>query len=239
MGIVSRNVYGRFASLKGEFEAEGLTREEVASEALFAARHGLDYLVKIGGCEAKSDIVYLQQIGVTSLVAPMVETPFAMSKYMDMLPPEVFHHIGVTIETFTAVENIDAILDMGKLLTDVTIGRSDLTASFGGSGVECSGTIERVKITARAAKARGLKVTMGGSVSARTRDYLQTDSELRGLLDFIETRKAVIAIDSFVKPGALEAAIEAELDLLRLRSVVLTRRGAEAKGRVEKMLERL
>jgi hypothetical protein len=34
--------YGTFASLKVEFEAEGLTRVDVAAEALFAARHGLD-----------------------------------------------------------------------------------------------------------------------------------------------------------------------------------------------------
>lgn len=38
-----------FARIKGEFEAEGLSRLEVAAEALFASRNGLDYLVKIGG----------------------------------------------------------------------------------------------------------------------------------------------------------------------------------------------
>ena len=46
--------FSRFASLKGEFEAEGLNRVEMAAEAIWAARRGLDYLVKIGGCEAKS-----------------------------------------------------------------------------------------------------------------------------------------------------------------------------------------
>ena len=74
--------FTRFASLKGEFEAEGLTRQDVAAEALFAARNGLDYLVKIGGCEAKSDIFYLADLGITSIVAPMIESGFAMRKYM-------------------------------------------------------------------------------------------------------------------------------------------------------------
>ena len=56
---------------------------------------------------------YLRRIGVTSIVAPMIESPFAMEKYMEMLPAGAFHHIGVTIETFHAVERIEAILDAG------------------------------------------------------------------------------------------------------------------------------
>ncbi len=233
------DIYSRFVSLKGEFEAEGLTRDEVAGEALFAARKGLDYLVKIGGCEAKSDIVFLQQVGITSLVAPMVETAFAMKKYMAMLPDGAFHHIGVTIETFTAVENIEAILDAGVKLTDVTIGRSDLTASFGGAGVNCAETIEKVKIVARAGKARGLEVTMGGSVNAETRALLRADQELTELLSFIETRKAIMPSAGFVQDGALEAAIDAEVDLLMLRSAILNVRGGEASDRVGTLRKRL
>ena len=34
--------YSYFYSLKGEFEAEGSTRQNIAAEALFAARNGLD-----------------------------------------------------------------------------------------------------------------------------------------------------------------------------------------------------
>ncbi|MCA3580007.1 MAG: hypothetical protein IOD08_22305, partial [Bradyrhizobium sp.] len=165
----------RFASLKGEFEAEGLSREEIASEALFAARRGLDYLVKIGGCEAKSDIDFLCRMGMTSVVAPMIESAFAMRKYQDMIPEGRFDHIGVTIETISAVERVEAILDAGRHLTDVTIGRSDLTASFDGTGVDSPETIAHVKTVARAARARGLAVTMGGSVNAKTRAVLQND----------------------------------------------------------------
>jgi hypothetical protein len=64
--------YRFFTSLKGEFEAEGLTQIDVAAEALIAARQGLDYLVKISGAEAKSDVFYLADIGITSLECPMV-----------------------------------------------------------------------------------------------------------------------------------------------------------------------
>jgi hypothetical protein len=209
--------FSRFASLKGEFEAEGLNRVEMAAEAIWAARRGLDYLVKIGGCEAKSDVDYLQKLGIHSLVAPMIESPFAMSKYMDMLPDGAFDHVGVTIETFYAVERIEQILDAGTKLTNVTIGRSDLTASFGGSGTNCPETLEKTLKVARAAKARGLEVTMGGSVDATTRQIMREGHELASLLDAVETRKIVMPIATFIQDGTFEDSIKAECELLEIR----------------------
>lgn len=209
--------FTRFASLKGEFEAEGLNRTELAAEAIWAARRGLDYLVKIGGCEAKSDVEYLQKLGIRSVVAPMIESPFAMSKYMAMLPEHAFYHVGVTIETFHAVDRIDDILDAGSKLTNVTIGRSDLTASFGGNSTNSPETLKMTLEVARAAKARGLEVTMGGSVDARTRQILREGHELATLLDAVETRKIVMPISTFVQDGTFEDSIQAECELLEIR----------------------
>ncbi|WP_165611194.1 aldolase/citrate lyase family protein [Sphingomonas jatrophae] len=231
--------YGRFASLKGEFEAEGLSREEIAVEVIFAARRGLDYLVKIGGCEAKSDIDYLRRLGVTSLVAPMIESGFAMSKYRDALPAGHFKHIGVTIETITAVDRIEEILDAGSHLTDVTIGRSDLTASYGGEGVDSPRTIEMVKVVAKAARARGRHVTMGGSVNVKTLHLLREDAELAGLVDYVETRKVIMKSSDFVQDGTLEAAIAAELELLDLRTGPMESALGKATKRATQIRERL
>ena len=204
-----KNTFG-FVSLKGEMEAEGLCQIQVAREAILAAKNQLDYLIKIGGSEAKSNLQYLMDIGVTSVVVPMIETPFAMKKFVKMLSKEHFKHVGVTIETVTAVENIDGILDEGTALTELTIGRADLTASYNGDSVESSKTINMVKKVAEKAKNRGLKVTMGGSVSKNTIQTLLSDSELYGLIDYIETRKVVLKVDNFVRAGALEAALAFE-----------------------------
>jgi 4-hydroxy-2-oxoheptanedioate aldolase len=209
--------FSRFTSLKGEFEAEGLTSVELAGEVVWAARHGLDYLVKIGGCEAKSDIDYLQRIGVRSVVAPMIESGFAMAKYMSMLPEGAFDHIGVTIETYNAVDRIEEILDAGTKLTAVTIGRSDLTASFGGRSTNSPETLEKTLKVARAAKARGLEVTMGGSVDGATRALLRDGHPLATVIDAVETRKMVMPLASFLLSGTLEDGIEIELELLEMR----------------------
>ena len=223
--------FSYFASLKGEFEAEGLGRDDLAAESLFAARHNLDYLVKIGGCEAKADVNYLAALGITSIVAPMIETAFAMEKYMEILPANCFKHVSVTIETITAVGNIEGIINAGTKLTEVTIGRTDLTASFKGSGVESSETMEMVREVAKTAKKRGLKVTMGGSISKATRLLLSSDKELQDLVDFVETRKVVMPINKFLEEEALSSA-------LNLEAVLLERRVNEAEGILSAALKR-
>lgn len=237
--VYAEPIYSHFISLKGEFEAEGLTRDEIAAEALFAARHGLEYLVKIGGCEAKSDCIFLQQVGITNIVAPMIETGFAMEKYMAMIPVGYFDTVGVTIETITAVNNIEEILEAAKHLTNVTIGRTDLTASMREQDVHNPEVIDKVKIVARAAKKRGLTVTMGGSINNMTREILRTDGELKSLLNHIETRKAVLSVTQFAKNGALEAAIDAEHELLNLRTMVSNKRSEDASKRINVIRSRI
>ena len=213
--------FTRFAMLKGEFEAEGLTPIELASEVIWGARHGLDFLVKIGGCEAKSDVEYLQRLDVRNVVAPMIESGFAMVKYMGMLPEGAFDQIGVTIETYNAVDRIDEILNAGTKLTSVTIGRSDLTASFGGSSTNNPETLEKTLKVARAAKTRGLEVTMGGSVDVRTRELMREGHPLAEVIDAVETRKVVMPISTFVEDGTLEDSITVEAELLNLRMAPL------------------
>lgn len=236
---MAQSDFGPFSSLKGEFEAEGLSREELAAEVAWAARRGIDYLCKIGGCEAKSDLLFLERLGVTAVVAPMIESAFAMAKYMDALPAGHFRHVGVTIETQGAVERIDAVLNAGRHLSNVTLGRSDLTASFGGAGVDSEETMAMVRTVAHAARARGLEVTMGGGVNARTRDLLRGDAELAGLLACVETRKVVIPVPAFLEDGVLERAIAIELDLLDLHSGPAGRGLEKARGRATQIRSRL
>ncbi len=231
--------FSKVISLKGEFEAEGLSRDSVAAEAAFAARNGLPYLVKIGGCEAKSDIRFLMMIGVSSVVAPMIESAFAMRKYQEMLPEGTFRHVGVTIETIDAVGRIDAILDAGVNLTEVTVGRTDLTASYGGSGVDCNETIAMVKTVARAARARNLPTTMGGSVNAQTIALLRRDEELRNLVACVETRKCVMPVPRFLEDGALDAAFAIECALLDMQLAHHAAAAAAASDRAAQLRKRL
>lgn len=205
-------------SLKGEFEAEGLSREDLCSEVIFAANKSLDYLVKVSGSEAKSDYSYLEKIGVTSIVCPMVESSFGMTKYMSSIEGKLFSHIGVTIETKTASDKIKDILSAGSALDNVTIGRSDLAASLNIKDVESKEICYHLEKIAYEGKAQGLTVSIGGTITSKTRNMLCENMAISDLIDYVETRKAVFEKKAFLENDAISLAFDIEKILLERRA---------------------
>jgi hypothetical protein len=84
--------------------------------------------------------------------------------------------------------------------------------------VDCPETIAMVKAVARAARSRGHATTMGGSVSAQTRQLLNEDAELRELVSCVETRKCVMRVPDFLQNGALSTAFVVEAMLLEMQA---------------------
>ena len=67
-------------AVKAEFEAEGTRKDELVSLSQLVARADLDLHIKIGGCEAVRDMHECRTFGARAIVAPMIESPFAMKK---------------------------------------------------------------------------------------------------------------------------------------------------------------
>ena len=185
------------AGVKCEFEAEGSTFFDVVRlrDLCSSANTHLD--LKIGGAEAKRDVLDAMVLGVDGLIAPMIETEFAVFKFRKLVE-SIYKEkggrprIAINVETKTALERLDAILEKADGFIDqVTFGRTDLSASYFDKAItpDSDFILDTIVERAAAIKKKGLRVTMGGSISVRTVQKLAERGYFARAIDQIETRK--------------------------------------------------
>lgn len=192
--------------VKAEFEAEGTRMDEALrlKEVLMKADLGLT--LKIGGCEALRDMYEARVIGVSRIVAPMIETPYALRKFLSAVnlafPKDEQEEVefAVNIETVTACRHFDEMLTMPEIgnLDGIVIGRVDLACSLGltRDHINSDDVFDLTKELAVKAKSRRLDVVIGGGVGADALPFFRALPD--GHLDRYETRKVI-----FSCPGAL------------------------------------
>jgi hypothetical protein len=218
--IEGKAKYG-FVSVKAEFEAEGTRSDEFLRLLELARRAGLKVALKIGGCEAVRDLIESRQYGVDFIIAPMVETPYALTKFIaakDKVYPkdeqaDVSFLFNVeTATTFESLEQLGEVAQGGGV--GFVFGRVDFAGSLGHDRgfVNSDAMADYVKAVAAVAKARGLELVVGGGVSQDSIPLLAGARAHR--LDRFETRKVVfdaaVVEDGRAKAG-MELAIEFEL----------------------------
>ncbi|MBE7439953.1 MAG: aldolase [Spirochaetales bacterium] len=121
-------------ALKTGTEVEDMNFQEIADLRRISA--GIVPLyVKVGGPEARSDIRECLKLGVDTVIAPMIESPYALKNFMstmDELDPEHTVERGINLETITAFQNLNPILTSpaARGLSQVTAARSDLSGSM-------------------------------------------------------------------------------------------------------------
>lgn len=186
--------------VKTSFEDEGAAFNETIRLKEVCNQAKTKLTLKIGGPEAIRDIKDSSIIGVKGLVAPMVESPFALRKFIQAAKTHIPSNslssiqLNVNIETTTAVANFIEMLktDESNSLYGVTVGRVDLVSSIGKDRkyVNSNEIYEMTRKVFIAAKERGLKLCLGGAISIDSQEFLnKLHSE--GLLDKFETRYAI------------------------------------------------
>ena len=221
-----KNEYGVF-EIKAEFEAEGSRMEELMRLKDVTTFVGLPIILKIGGVEAVTDVYNASSLGVNGIIDPMVETPFALSKFLNLIKNMIAEdnakdiEFAFNLETFTAYKNIDEMLKLPgvSMLSGVTIGRVDLTGSMGleREAINTSGDVYDIcKTILSKTKKMGLKTGIGGGISKEALPIITKLTESK-LLDKFETRKVVFPAASYNHgyPAILKAL---EFELLWLKS---------------------
>jgi 4-hydroxy-2-oxoheptanedioate aldolase len=187
--------------IKAEFEAEGTRLEEALRLKEVITKAGLDLTIKIGGCEALKDMYDARSIGVTRIVGPMIETPYALKKYLACanlaFPEDERKEMDflINVETISTVKNFDDMLLLPNIheLKGVVVGRVDMTGSMGLTRNDInSEPIGKIcgEILTKAKKFNsGMECVIGGGVSAESLPFF--DTYTNGQLDKFETRKVL------------------------------------------------
>jgi len=214
-------------AVKAEFEAEATRLDEAIRLKEITDSADLALIIKIGGAEAIRDMFDAQLLDVKGLIAPMIESPYALQKYLEAIhkffPKELIKGInfGINIETIHAYKSLKEIFKTPKIktLSTITVGRVDLSLSMGMKRDEINN--ERIyKITediCKFAKSKGFSTTIGGGIAIEAIPFIKK-LKAKELLDRYETRKVVFIIGDSVRKISKGILLANEFELLWLKN---------------------
>jgi len=221
-----REKYGAI-SVRAEFEQEGTRLEELLRLKEICMRSKVGLTLKIGGCESIRDMLEARSVGVNFLVAPMVESPYSLRKYLQavhkifMAEEREKIEILCNIETLSAHNTFEEMLQTPEIqaLDGIVIERVDLCFSLG-MNEDCINKPEIntiVQKIIKAAKGKSLSCTIGGGVSAHSLPFFKSLPDKH--LDRYETRKVCFDYEKALEGGLEKSILKAlGFELLWLKS---------------------
>lgn len=235
-----------FASgVKTSFEDEGSLFEEVSVLGNLAHECNMNFSVKVGGCEAKTDVLNSIILKADSIVAPMIESSFGLQKWAETIDSLIGkdlmddYDFFINIESKVAYENLKNILNSEYVnrLSGVVVGRSDFVKSYGltKENVNDDEVFNSVYDIFTQAKEKNLLTIMGGSISGNSKKFIQNLYKNK-LLDRIETRNVIIDLtDENIKiiDDAIECALSFELQWLKSKKKYYSNLGQIYQDRID------
>jgi 4-hydroxy-2-oxoheptanedioate aldolase len=212
--------------VKVETESEGAFFSDIAQLNTRSASLNIELAVKVSGVEALRDLYEIARLNISYFIAPMVESVFGCSKFVESLGrlnPRIDGYI--LVESATGIRNFQAICDYAASnnIKGIIIGRTDLAKSIAiEEGLKLS--VDSPEITQMISDSFGYSQSnypwivraIGGSVSRQTVKLIP--KHFVGIVDYVETRKVIMPVQKLMQdPKILDSALAFELDYLRER----------------------
>ena len=184
--------------IKVSFEDEGALYNEIITMRNLTTAVDLELSIKIGGCEAKRDINDCMDLNCDTIVAPMVESKFALNKFFKSLESYKYDKKkGFNLETIQSYDNLEELSSLFKLVDFVTVGRVDFVGSLDKDRdfVDSPEMYEIVENVFKKARENNTMCYMGGAVSINSKEFIKKLIE-KNLIDKFETRYIIYDVHS-------------------------------------------
>ena len=210
MDLLLENLKQNFHTigLKAEFESEGSTYEEVLALKQLGDKINLPIVLKIGGCGALRDIQEAKKIGVSAIVAPMIESKYALNKFVETIRKVYSEdekiNLYINIETITGFNAIDKIINDKDFncIKGIVLGRNDLAKSIEIDNIEDNRIFEIAEEISK--KIKHKEFIIGGNITEKSLSFIKKLPITR-----FETRKVILDKNADIE--SINKAIEFEI----------------------------
>ncbi len=228
-------------AIKASFETEDIQLFELLRIVELAAAADVGIVVKLGGSEALTDIRLAKMLGATAVLGPMIESKFALEKYLELCErtfaaDEDVKYL-INIETGAGCRRIEDIISAYNVarLDTVVLGRSDLRSSINADDVNAPEILALARELFTKLKQQSIRCLVGGGITAQTVPFLE---ELNGLVDGFETLKVVFGDYSKARhnlAAGIQLALAYELKWYQLKQQYYQERYQEDAPKIERL----
>ncbi|MCG8568715.1 MAG: aldolase/citrate lyase family protein [Spirochaetes bacterium] len=172
----------------------------------------LPLTVKIGGPEARNDVIQCIKIGVDNILAPMIESPYGLKNFAKAVSSIDINgnmKLCINIETIYAYRNFLDIIKSPyfQYLDRVTIGRSDLAASLE-LHPDNPDVMQITKDIVMLSKKNHKKTSVGGTINIMNAKSIQNEI----CPDYINSRHMILDAFSIDINFDIQKALQWEID---------------------------
>ena len=226
---------------KASFETEDIQLFELLRIVELAAAADVGIVVKLGGSEALTDIRMAKMLGASAVLGPMIESKFALEKYLELCgrtfaADEDVKYL-INIETGAGCRGIEDIISAYNvdMLDTVVLGRSDLRSSINADDVNAPEVLALAQELFTKLKQRSIRCLVGGGITAAAVPFFE---QLDGLVDGFETMKVVFGDYSKAKHNladGIQQALEYELKWYQLKQAYYQGRHQEDVKKIDRL----